>query len=139
MDEVLAKVDRTSMAHGLEVRAPFLDHEIVEFVQNLPYRYKFQNLRGKHLLKRLMKDRIPGEVINRKKQGFAVPIGRWLRKELKPLTHELLSKKALTESNFFDEKAVARLLAEHEEGIRDHRKKLWTLMVFQLWFRKWAR
>jgi asparagine synthase (glutamine-hydrolysing) len=139
MDEVLAKVDRTSMAHGLEVRAPFLDYTVVEFVQNLPYRYKLRGLRGKHILKRLMKDRLPREVIYRKKQGFGIPIGKWLQGELKPLSHELLSKQALAEHGFFDHARVARLVAEHEEGRKDHRKKLWTLLVFQLWYREWAR
>ena len=139
MDEVMVKVDRTSMAHGLEVRAPFLDHTVVEFVQNLPYQYKFRRLRGKHILKQLMKDRLPREIIHRKKQGFAVPIGRWLRRELKPLAHELLSKEALAEHGFFNYARVAHLLAEHEEGKKDHRKKIWTLLVFQLWYRQWAR
>lgn len=139
MDEVLAKVDRTSMAHGLEVRAPFLDHTVVEFVQNLPYRYKFHALSGKRILKRLMEGKLPREILRRRKQGFAVPLGRWLRSELKPLSHELLSKQALEKSGCFDYTNVRRLLEEHEEGHKDHRKKLWTLMVFQLWFNAWAR
>ena len=139
MDEVLAKVDRTSMAHGLEVRAPFLDYTVVEFVQSLPYRYKFLRMQGKYILKQLMKDRLPHEIIYRKKQGFAVPIGRWLRGELKPLSHEILSRSALAEHGFFDHAAVARLVAEHEEGRKDHRKKLWTLLVFQLWYKEWTR
>src|SRR3989344_8011134 len=139
MDEVLAMVDRMSMAHGLEVRAPFLDFEAVEFVQNLSYSYKFRGMTGKYILKYLMRDRLPQRILSRRKQGFGIPIGKWLQGELKPLSHELLSRSALAEHGFFDYARVAHLLAEHEEGKKDHRKKIWTLLVFQLWYRQWAR
>ncbi|KKW19344.1 MAG: Asparagine synthetase [Parcubacteria group bacterium GW2011_GWA2_51_10] len=139
MDQVLAKVDRMSMAHGLEVRAPFLDHTIVEFVLNLPYEYKFRGMTGKYILKRLMSGRIPAKIINRRKKGFGIPIGRWLQKELLPLSHELLSREALEKSGMFNYRGVEKLLIEHESGAKDHRKKLWTLMAFQLWYNNWAR
>jgi asparagine synthase (glutamine-hydrolysing) len=139
MDHVLVKVDRMSMAHALEVRAPFLDHSLVTFVQNLPYDFKFRGLTGKYILKRLMRGRLPRAVVHRRKRGFAIPLGRWLQKELKPLSRELLSRDSLAQSGFFDPSAVETLLAEHEEGYQDHRKKLWTLMAFQLWYNRWAR
>ena len=137
MDEVLVKVDRASMAHGLEVRAPFLDYTLVEFLQSLPYGYKYHRGTGKYLLKRLMEDKLPRDIVYRKKQGFAIPLGRWLAHELKPLSDELLSRRAIEKSGFFDPAAVQRIKSEHEEGARDNRKKLWTLMAFQLWHRHW--
>ncbi|HEY4527090.1 MAG TPA: asparagine synthase (glutamine-hydrolyzing) [Candidatus Paceibacterota bacterium] len=138
MDQVLAKVDRMSMAHGLEVRAPFLDAEVVTFVQNLPYEYKFKGLTGKYILKKLMHGRLPASVLNRRKRGFAIPVGRWLQNELRPLMRETLSKERPAKSNFFESAVVERLMNEHERGVADHRKKLWTVLVFQLWYDTWA-
>ncbi len=139
MDQVLVKVDRASMAHGLEVRAPFLDHTLVEFVSALPYSYKYRGLTGKYLLKRLMSEKLPLENVWRKKQGFGVPIGRWLQKELRDLSHQLLSTDSVRRSGFFKPEPIQRMLHEHESGTRDHRKKLWTLMTFQLWYDAWMR
>lgn len=138
MDEVLVKVDRASMANSLEVRAPFLDYTLVEFVQNLPYKYKYHAGTGKYILKHLMKDRLPRGIVFRKKRGFAMPIGQWLTHELKPLMHDLLSKEAIGQSGFFDYTVIKRIMSEHERGVADHRKKLWTLMVFQMWFKRWS-
>lgn len=138
MDVVLAKVDRMSMANGLEVRAPFLDSEVVTFVQNLPYEYKFRGMTGKYILKRLMKGRLPSHIMRRRKRGFAIPLGRWLQNELRPLMRETLSNDALKKSGMFDHVAVERLMTEHETGHRDHRKKLWTIITFQLWYRNWT-
>ncbi|MBM3272752.1 asparagine synthase (glutamine-hydrolyzing) [Candidatus Kaiserbacteria bacterium] len=138
MDQVLVKVDRASMAHALEVRAPFLDRELVEFAFSLPYSLKHRGLTGKYLLKKLMRGKIPDAVIDRPKRGFGIPTGRWLQKELRPLTHEFLGKDALDRSGVFAWQEVERLLDEHERGLRDHRKKIWTLLAFQLWYQKWA-
>ena len=138
MDEVLARVDRASMQNALEIRSPFLDHELVEFVQGLPYDFKLHGFTGKYMLKQLMKGTLPDEIVNRKKKGFGVPIGRWLQNELKPLSDRLLSKASIEASGFFDHAIVQQLKAEHEGGTRDHRKKLWTLMVFQMWYEQWC-
>ncbi|MBI2030855.1 asparagine synthase (glutamine-hydrolyzing) [Candidatus Kaiserbacteria bacterium] len=137
MDQVLVKVDRASMAHGLEVRAPFLDREMVEFAFSLPYSYKHHGFTGKYLLKKLMAEKLPKAVIQRPKRGFGIPIGRWLQKELTPLSHELLSRQSLEKSGIFDWRVAERLLDEHESGVRDHHKKLWTLLAFQLWYDTW--
>ena len=139
MDQVLAKVDRMSMAHGLEVRAPFLDAEIVEFVQSLPYEYKFRGMSGKYILKRLMQGRLPPHILHRRKRGFAIPIGTWLQHDLRSFMRETLSKEQLARSGVFEERVVERLMNEHEQGRADHRKKLWTILVFQLWYERWAR
>ena len=123
MDEVLVKVDRASMAHGLEVRAPFLDYTLVEFLQSLPYHYKFHRGTGKYILKRLMEDKLSRNIVYRKKQGFAVPLGRWLKKELKPLSDELLGRRAIEKSGFFDAEKEAKVKSAHAQGARDKRTK----------------
>lgn len=139
MDEVLVKVDRASMAHGLEVRTPLLDTALVEYVMNLPYHYKYSGFTGKRLLKSAMRGKLLDSIIDRKKKGFGIPMARWLKTDLNPLMHELLSDDELKKSDVFNPEPIRQLMAEHEAGTADHRKKLWTLMVFQLWHAQWMR
>jgi len=138
-DDVLVKVDRASMFASLEVRAPLLDYRLVEFAFSLPRRLRLHGWQTKYLLKRLMADRLPSGITSRSKQGFAVPIGAWMRNELKPLAQDLLSADALKSQGIFEPAPVERLLTEHLNGRADHRKELWTLMCFQLWWRKWGK
>jgi asparagine synthase (glutamine-hydrolysing) len=137
LDDILAKVDRASMAASLEVRAPFLDKDVVEFVTALPSGYKLKGFRTKHLLKRAMRSRLPREIIHRRKKGFGVPISRWLAGPLKNLALEHFSPARLRRQGLFDEKCVSRLLREHLEGRRDNRKPLWTLLMFQMWYERY--
>lgn len=137
MDQVLVKVDRASMHYALEVRAPFLSHEVVEFLLSLPPDMKYRNGRGKYLLRTLMRGRLPDEIIDRPKQGFAAPVAEWLRGPLKGLMTDLLSPARLKRQNIFNAALVERLVREHLSGSHDHRKKLWTLLVFELWNEKW--
>jgi asparagine synthase (glutamine-hydrolysing) len=137
MDQVLVKVDRASMAHGLEVRAPFLSHDIAEFLLALPPELKYKNGRGKHLLRALMRGRLPQDIVERPKQGFAAPVAGWLRHELKGLATDALAKANVEKSGFLNPAEVTRLLEEHISGRRNHGKKLWTLLIFQLWYDTW--
>lgn len=137
MDEVMVKVDRASMAHALEVRAPFLDRRVVDFVNKLPYELKLRGLTTKYLLKKLMNDKLPRQIVQRKKHGFAVPMGKWLRGELKDWCGSVLSEKNLKKHNIFKYDTVKRLKEEHYARKEDHRKLLWNLLVFQLWFNRW--
>ncbi len=138
-DDILAKVDRASMFTSLEVRAPLLDYRLVEFFFSLPANLRLRGFRTKYLLKRLMADRLPAGIPSRRKQGFAVPVGQWLRRELKPLALDLLSADTLRRQGIFQALAVQRLLADHLEGRADNRKELWTLICFQLWWQRWMR
>jgi len=138
MDQVLVKVDRASMRYALEVRAPFLSHDVVEFLLSLSPDMKYRNGRGKYLLRTLMRGRLPDEIIDRPKQGFAAPVAEWLRGPLKELMTDLLSPARLKKQGIFNALEVERLVREHLCGSRDHRKKLWTLLVFELWSEKWA-
>jgi len=129
----LANADRASMAAALELRAPLLGHNFVEFTARIPAQLKFQGLLGfKRLFKRAMADRIPPEILARGKKGFGVPIDVWLRGALRPAAEALLDPDRLRRGGVFDPAATRRLLAEHLSG-RDHARILWALLVFESW------
>ena len=130
---VLVKVDRASMASSLEVRAPFLDHTFIEFLAKLPPGFKLRRLTTKYILKRAMRERLPRRITERSKKGFGMPIARWLKGELRELAREALSPARLKARGLFNPAYAQRLLDEHERGLADHRKLLWTLLMFELW------
>jgi asparagine synthase (glutamine-hydrolysing) len=132
-DDILVKVDRASMATSLEVRAPFLDHTLVEFVAGLPSHYKLQGMTTKHLLKRAAADMLPGPILARPKKGFGIPVAKWFQGELRSMMLDVFSPARLREAGLFEVSAVQRLVKEHLDGTRDHRKPLWTLFMFELW------
>jgi asparagine synthase (glutamine-hydrolysing) len=132
-EDILAKVDRTSMAVSLEVRAPFLDRRVVEYAAALPFDYKLRGGTTKYILKRAIRPLVPRFVTRRGKKGFGVPVAEWLKGRLRPLARDLLSPARLARHGLFDASYVARLQDEHERGAANHRKLLWTLLVFELW------
>ena len=132
-DGVLVKVDRASMACSLEVRCPFLDTGVVEFASRLPASRKLRGLTTKYVLKRSLQDLLPGNVLHRPKKGFGIPLGRWIRGALRDLFEETLAPRRIAAQGILRPDAVSRLLREHVDGRRDHRKKLWNLFVFQQW------
>jgi asparagine synthase (glutamine-hydrolysing) len=130
----LMNTDRASMAVGLELRAPFLDHTFVEFMGRVPSRLKLRGVsRVKWLLKRALADRLPPETLARGKQGFGVPFGLWFRGPLAGLLRDTLDPARIARGGVLDAAAVARLVDEHIGGVRDHRKILWALVVLELW------
>jgi asparagine synthase (glutamine-hydrolysing) len=135
LDYILVKVDRCSMMHSLEVRAPFLDTALMEFVYRLPSHMKIRYGRRKYLLKRAFRDLLPREILTRKKRGFLIPTALWLKGLLRPLVEELLGERWLRQQGLFRPEVVRRLLKEHDAGMADHRKELWTLLILQLWLR----
>ena len=137
-DDILVKVDRASMANSLEVRSPFLDHTLVEFVSRLPMRVKLRRLTTKSLLKRAVGDLLPRPLVRRPKKGFGMPVGRWINGGLGPLVDAALAPERLRREGIFDPAFVSALLAEHRAGARDNRKLLWTLFAFQTWHERWA-
>ena len=136
-DDLLAKVDRASMACSLELRTPFLDQRLVEFAAGLPASLKLRHFQLKDILKRAVEPWLPHEVVHRQKRGFSVPIANWMRQELRPLLLEKLSVGRLERQGWFNPTFVGRLLDEHLAGRADHRKTLWTLLCFQLWHERW--
>ncbi len=137
-DDLLVKVDRASMACSLEVRTPFLDHRLIEFAAGLPVSLKVRHFQLKYLLKKAVEAWLPRKIVYRQKRGFSVPISRLLRQELRPLLEEKLSAGRLKREGFFDPAVVRRLIEEHGHGKADHRKALWTLLMFELWYDHWA-
>ncbi len=134
--DILTKVDRMSMAASLEVRAPILDHHVVEWAARLPENMKFRDGHGKYLLKKLAaRVGVPQEVLNRPKQGFALPLVHWMRGELKDDLLPILVEPRTLERGYFNRQAVRALLEEHRRGRRDHSAQIWMLLMFELWHR----
>jgi asparagine synthase (glutamine-hydrolysing) len=132
-EDILTKVDRASMAVSLEVRAPFLDPKVAEFAASLPCNYKLRGQKTKYILKKAIADLLPAAVARRGKKGFGVPVAEWLKLKLRPLARDLLSPERVRRAGVFDPVYVSRLQDEHERGIANHRKLLWTLLMFELW------
>jgi len=132
-EDILTKVDRASMAVSLEVRAPFLDPRVAEFAASLPCNYKLRRLKTKYILKKAVHDMLPGFVTRRGKKGFGVPVAEWLKEKLRPLARDLLSPERVRRAGVFNPDYVAKLQEEHERGVANHRKLLWTLLMFELW------
>jgi asparagine synthase (glutamine-hydrolysing) len=137
-EDILTKVDRASMAVSLEVRAPFLDPRVVEFSMSLPENYKLKGKNGKYILKKAVAPLLPENILKRPKKGFGIPIADWLKGKLKPLANDLLSAERLNKQGLFNADFVQKLLREHEQGRASHHKQLWTLLIFQLWYDKFA-
>ena len=131
--DILTKVDRASMAASLEVRVPFLNRRVLEFATSLPLELKLRRLTGKYLLKRAMANRLPREIVKRKKQGFAMPVAHWLTSELKDLAGDMLSPDHIRRQGLFEPAYVTGLFQDHLARRRDNRKLIWTLLIFQLW------
>jgi asparagine synthase (glutamine-hydrolysing) len=134
-NDILMKVDRASMQYALEVRAPFLARDVVEFAFALPDSFRMRGLTGKRLLRDAVRELLPAETLRRPKKGFGIPVATWLNGALRPLLHELLSADALRQTGLFRPDYVQQLVREHAAGQADHRKQLWTLLVFELWRR----
>ena len=134
-DDLLFMADAMSMAHSLEVRVPFCDHRLVEFVTGIPPRHAMLGWRLKGLLKNMMADRLPPEILGKKKQGFMVPIGPWFRRDLRPWLRDLLLGAEARERGFFRVGTVERLLEEHFQGRRVRTHVLWALATLEVWCR----
>ena len=133
VDDLLAVADRTSMAASLELRVPFLDHPLVEFMANVPGSMKIRGTRTKHFLKKAFEDDLPPEILNRKKSGFSLPVARWLREDLRSLVEDTLADSRLTRDGLFDREIVGELKREHFARERDRSSALWALLMFHLW------
>lgn len=136
-DDILVKVDRMSMAHGLEVRAPLLDHKLLEFTATLPTSLKLKGRTTKVLLKRTMAGRVPQQVLTRTKHGFTMPVADWLRKSLRELVEDCLFAPRTLQRGFFNPAFLKHLWAEHLNGRHDFSHHLWLLLMFELWHREY--
>jgi asparagine synthase (glutamine-hydrolysing) len=134
-DDILVKVDRASMAHGLEVRSPFLDHRLVEFCAGLPAHLKLSGVRGKKILREVAKGQVPAGVIARKKAGFNAPVSHWIAGPWRELVHDTLRAKDAG-VGMFNQGNIKKLLDDHTAGKRDHGFLIFTLLMFALWARR---
>jgi asparagine synthase (glutamine-hydrolysing) len=138
VDDILAKVDRMSMAVSLEARVPFLDHEVVEFAARIPSSFKLRGFKRKYILKKAVGHLIPQKILTRGKEGFSIPMKNWLRWELKPMMMDFLSAARLRRQGWFNEAYVGRLVKEHLQEQANHSHRLWPLIVFQMWCERYA-
>jgi asparagine synthase (glutamine-hydrolysing) len=134
VDDINVKVDIAAMAHGLEVRCPFLDTAVVEFAARLPS-HALMRLRGKYLVRRAFRDLLPAAIVYRTKKGFALPLARWLRTDLRAMTRDVLLDRTARERGLFDPAEVQRLFEDFDRG-RGDADRLWTLLMLELWFRR---
>ena len=137
-EDVLTKVDRMSMAHSIESRVPLLDNEVIEFASTLPSQLKIRNGQRKHVLKEAVRTLLPHEILDRKKQGFGVPLGVWFRGGLTDVFSDVLRSSRTRQRGYFEPRFVDRLVHEHLTGRRDHTLRLWQLLVFELWHRQYV-
>ncbi|HKS43357.1 MAG TPA: asparagine synthase (glutamine-hydrolyzing) [Blastocatellia bacterium] len=131
--DIMTKVDRMSMAHSLEAREPLLDHKLIEFVAQIPASLKLRGAETKSILKRAIRGLIPDEIIDRKKQGFDVPIQHWFKKDLRAMLLDTLTGSRARQRGYFKPGAVEAILDEHMRGRRDNSRHLWGLLTLELW------
>ena len=133
--DILTKVDRMTMAHSIEARPPLLDHKLVEFAATVPAHMRLRNGTTKYIFKRAMRGILPDAIIDRPKQGFAVPLAKWFRGELSGFTRDLLLSATCRHRGFFKSSYIEQLLRQHDQG-RDLSLQLWTVLSFELWCRR---
>ncbi len=129
--DILTKVDRASMANSLEVRVPLLDHELIEWAATLPPDLRLRNGEGKYVLKKAVARQIPRDVVYRSKMGFAVPLVRWFREDLRDRVRSRLMEGSLADTGMFDMRTVRNLVEQHQSGLRDHSAVLWSLLIYE--------
>ena len=132
-DDIMTKVDRCSMAVALEAREPLLDHRVVEFAWRLPRRFKYDGKQTKRLLRQVLYRYVPPELVERPKMGFSIPLGAWLRGELRDWAEGLLSRKRLAADGIFAADEVRRLWDEHQGQQANRENVLWNVLMFQAW------
>jgi asparagine synthase (glutamine-hydrolysing) len=138
LHELLMKQDKMSMAASIESRVPFLDHRLVEFAAGLPARLKIQGSATKRILREGMKGVLPPSIIARRKMGFPVPVGSWIRGRWRGMVTELVLGERARQRGIFNPDVIGRLLGEHVSGRVDHMDRLWALINFELWLRRFV-
>jgi asparagine synthase (glutamine-hydrolysing) len=134
--DILTKVDRASMAHALEVRVPLLDHQFVEWVSGLPSSSKLRNGEGKHIFKKALKPYLSDDILYRKKMGFSIPLGSWLRGPLRESMRKAVLNPALLATGIFNENYLKQMIDQHQSGTQDHTTSLWSVLMFEAFLRK---
>lgn len=131
-DDILVKVDRMSMANSLEVRSPLLDHKVVEFMAQVDRKHKYTYRKSKILLRALAERYVPAAILDRPKQGFAIPLAGWLQNELRPWLEEILLSPQALERGIFSELRLKKMVADHLAQRRDYSQQLWALLMLEV-------
>jgi asparagine synthase (glutamine-hydrolysing) len=132
-EDLLVKMDIATMANSLEARSPFLDHKVMEFAARLPIDFKMRGMTLKYLLKKVARPLLPPGLLDRRKMGFGVPVGNWMRNELRPLIDDVLLSPRALNRGYFHADSIRRLVREHTARIRDHASRLWALLWLEMW------
>lgn len=139
IDDILQKVDRSTMSQSLEGREPFLDHRIIEFAARLPDEYKYKDGIKKRILRDIVYKRVPQKLLDRPKMGFAIPIGKWLLTDLKKIVDEYISEEVIVKQGIFEWKEIDDLKRRFYGGRKEYDAKIWYLLMFQMWYAKWMK
>ena len=137
LDDILQKVDRATMTNSLEGREPMLDHRILEFAAQLPDEYKYQNGIKKRILREITHDYIPKELLDRPKMGFAIPIAKWLKNELRDHVEEYLNEDRIEKQGIFNWEFITKLKMDFYKGRKEYDSKIWYFLMFQMWYERW--
>jgi asparagine synthase (glutamine-hydrolysing) len=136
-EDILTKVDRTTMAASIEGREPLLDHRLVEYAFRLPQHLRRGTLGPKHVLKSILYRYVPREFLERRKKGFGIPLDRWLRTDLRDLIREYLSEQRIRDAALLDWQIVRRVIADFEAGNARMKTPVWFLLAFEMWRERW--
>jgi asparagine synthase (glutamine-hydrolysing) len=139
VDDILQKVDRATMTVSLEGREPFLDHRVVEWAAQLPNEYKYFQGTKKHIVKEIVHQYIPKEMMDRPKMGFAIPIANWMMNELRDYLESFINEKNIREQGIFKWEYVEKLKFDFYNGKKEYDVKLWYLLMFQTWYDRWMK
>jgi asparagine synthase (glutamine-hydrolysing) len=134
VDDILQKVDRATMTASLEGREPYLDHRVIEWAAQLPDEFKYHNGTKKYILKEIVHQYIPKDLLDRPKMGFAIPIAEWLLKDLRDLVEAFINEKTILSQGLFNWKEVNALKQAFYNGKKEYDMKIWYLLMFQMWY-----
>ncbi|MGG9960073.1 asparagine synthase (glutamine-hydrolyzing) [Ferruginibacter sp. SUN106] len=137
LDDILQKVDRAGMCVSLEGREPFLDHRVIEWAAQLPMEYKYNNGNKKFIIKEIVHQYIPKEMMDRPKMGFGIPISAWLQNDLKPFVDRYFDENFIQKQNIFNNDIIQRIKKSFYQGKIERAEKIWYLLMFQMWYDKW--
>jgi asparagine synthase (glutamine-hydrolysing) len=137
-DDLIAKIDIATMAHALEARSPFLDHDLMQLAASIPAELKVRGREKKWILREALRQWLPGDLLDRPKQGFSVPLSAWLRGDLRSWAREVLLDPATLDRGYFRREAIEDLLDRHTAGVDDDDQRIWSLLMLELWHREYV-
>jgi len=137
-DCLMVKSDIASMANSLELRAPLMDFNLVEYAAQLPIQYRCSGSIGKWIMRETFKDLLPREILEKPKTGFSLPLGNWLREDLNEMLRDFLLDSKAISRGIFDPQKVEKMICQHEQGVRSWQNRLWNMLVLEIWFREFV-